>query len=278
MSLAAGPESPYPQIGPPRALDGEKRTMSLVSKSLQLIGRTLKIAATNPSRLSHVFGNALNACDQVADRSTDLLRFRPVSPESLLPAGGEPGRMQLAVFPQSHASVSILEFNCLILLMRQARARNVFEFGTFKGISITQLALNLPADSRICTLDLPDETLQTRLSIADAEDAAIAKEGGKGSLIPAELRHRITFIKQDSAAFDESVYAGQMDFVFVDGAHNYEYVKNDSEKGWRMLRPGGIIAWHDCRIQDAGVVRYLLESSFQPALISGTTVAFAVKP
>jgi predicted O-methyltransferase YrrM len=252
--------------------------MSLISKSLQLICRTIKIAATNPSRLSHVYGSALHACEQVADHSTDLLRFRSVSPESLLPADGETGRMQLAIFPQSHASVSILEFNCLILLMRQAKARNIFEFGTFKGISITQLALNLPADSRICTLDLPDETLQTKLSVADAEDAAIAKESGKGSLIPAELRPRITFIKQDSATFDESSYTGRMDFVFVDGAHNYDYVKNDSEKGWHMLRRGGIIAWHDCRIQDAGVIRYLLESPFQPALISGTTVAFAIKP
>ncbi len=252
--------------------------MTSISKLLRLFGRTLKIAATNPTRLSHVFGSALQACDEVADRSLDLQRFNYVAPESLLPKLGEPGRMQLAIFPQSHASVSILEFNCLILLLRQANARNVFEFGTFKGISISQLALNMPVGGRICTLDLPDESLQTKMAIADAEDALIAGESGKGSLIPAELRPRITFIQQDSATFDESIYAGEMDFVFVDGAHNYEYVKNDSEKGWRMLRSGGIIAWHDCRIQDPGVVRYLLESSYQPKLIGGTTVAFASKP
>jgi hypothetical protein len=27
-----------------------------------------------------------------------------------------------------------------------------------------------------------------------------------------------------------------MDLVFVDGHHGYEYVKNDTEKGWEMLR------------------------------------------
>ena len=162
--------------------------------------------------------------------------------------------------------------------MKRARARSVFEFGTYKGVSITQLALNLPADSRIFTLDLPDEPATTRFAIADQEDAVIAVEKGKGALIPSELRPRIQFLQQDSAAFDESPYAGQMDFVFVDGAHNYDYVRNDSEKGWRMLRSGGIIAWHDCRAQDPAVVRYLLESSFQPALISGTTLAFAIKP
>lgn len=252
--------------------------MNSVRKAARLGCQLLKIAAFHPSRLVHVLGSALHACDQVADHATDLTRFRYALPESLLPVAGETGRMQLTVFPRTHASVSILEFNCLILLMRQAQARNIFEFGTFKGVSITQLTLNLPPDSLICTLDLPDETLATKLAVADPEDAAIAREGGKGSLIPAELRPRITFIQQDSATFDEQVYAGRMDFVFVDGAHNYEYVKNDSEKGWRMLRSGGIIAWHDCRLQDPGVVRYLIESSFSPTLISGTTVAFAVKP
>jgi predicted O-methyltransferase YrrM len=252
--------------------------MSSISKAAQLGGRLLKIAATNPARLSHVLGTALWACEEVADRAHDLLRFRQVTVADLLPPEGPPLRIELALFPKTHASVSPLEFTCLVLLLKQARARSVFEFGTYQGVSITQLALNLPPESRIFTLDLPEETASTRFAIADAEDAVIAKEKGKGALVPAELRPRIQFLRQDSAAFDEAPHAGAMDFVFVDGAHNDDYVRNDSEKGWRMLRRGGIIAWHDCRSQDPAVVRYLLESSFQPALISGTTLAFAVKP
>jgi len=64
----------------------------------------------------------------------------------------------------------------------------------------------------------------------------------------------------------------------VDGAHSYDYVKNDSEKGWRMLRSGGVMAWHDFRMQDPDVVRYLLESPYQPARILNTSLAFARKP
>jgi predicted O-methyltransferase YrrM len=252
--------------------------MNSAQKVLRLGKQLLKIAFTNPARLSHVFGTGLAAADEVATRDLDLLRFHHASVNDLLPSGEEPLRVELALFPKSHASISVLEFSCLILLMHQARAKRVFEFGTFKGISITQLALNLPADAQIYTLDLPDESLATALSIADPEDAAIAREAGKGSLVPAALRPRIQFLQQDSATFDEKPFAGTMDFIFVDGAHNYDYVKNDSEKGWRMLRSGGIIAWHDCRIQDPGVVRYLLESSFKPTLIHGTTVAYAVKP
>ena len=252
--------------------------MNSAQKVLQLGKQLLKIAFGNPSRLSHVFGTSLAAADEVADRELDLLRFPRVAVADLLPTGDQPLRVELALFPKSHASISVLEFSCLILLMHQVRAKRVFEFGTFKGISITQIALNLAPDSQIYTLDLPDESLATALSVADPEDAAIAREAGKGSLVPAAVRPRIQFLKHDSATFDEKPYAGTMDFVFVDGAHNYDYVKNDSEKGWRMLRPGGIIAWHDCRIQDPGVVRYLLESSFKPTRIQDTTVAYAVKP
>ena len=137
--------------------------------------------------------------------------------------------------------------------------------------------MNLPQESEIYTLDLPDEQLNTKFS-TDPEDAAIATEAGKGSLVPDQLRPRIQFLKSDSAKFDEAPFVGKMDFVFVDGAHNAEYVRNDSEKGWRMLRSGGIMAWHDCRPTDAAVVRYLLQCPFQPQRISETTVAFAVKP
>jgi len=251
--------------------------MNLLQKGAQLGFRLLKIGATRPRRLSHIFGTALAATDDVVDPSCDLLRLPSMDINDLLPAGGDLWEIKMLMFPKSHASISLLEFQALLLLLKRVGANKVFEFGTFKGISITQLALNLPPDSTICTLDLPDETLTTKFS-TDLEDAAIAREAGKGSLVPAALRPRIQFLKCDSAKFDETPFLGKMDFVFVDGAHNFDYVKSDSEKGWRMLRSGGIMAWHDCRHQDAGVVRYLLQSSFKPARIAGTTVAFATKP
>jgi predicted O-methyltransferase YrrM len=248
--------------------------------SIQNAGRLgfhlIKIAATNPRRLHHVLGAALSASDDVVDKSCDLLRLPHVDVNDLLPAAGDPWEIKMAMFPKTHASISLLEFTALILLLKRAGSKRIFEFGTFKGISITQLALNLPSDSEIYTLDLPDEQLNTKFS-TDPEDAAIAVEKGKGSLVPSELRPRIQFLKSDSAKFDETPFIGKMDFVFVDGAHNFDYVQNDSEKGWRMLRPGGIIAWHDCCNHDPGVVRYLLQCPFKPTRISCTSVAFAAK-
>ncbi len=252
--------------------------MNSLQKAFQLGSRLVTIGARNPKRLSHVLGSALWASDDVIDSKCDLLSLPTVEVNELLPQSDEPLRVQFAYFPNTFASVSVLEFNCLVLLMKRVNARQIFEFGTFRGISITQLVLNLPPGSKAYTLDLPDQTNSTLYNISDPEEVSLTAETSKGSLVPRDLRDRVTFLKQDSGKFDESPYAGQIDFVFVDGAHSYDYVKNDSEKGWRMLRSGGVMAWHDVRPADPDVVRYLLECSFKPSRISGTSLAYAQKP
>jgi predicted O-methyltransferase YrrM len=251
--------------------------MNSIGKTARLGFQLLKIVVSNPKRLSHVFGSALAASEEVADSSCDILRLPRVHFRDLLPEAGDPVNIQVALFPKPHASISIMELCSLLVLMKKAHAGSVFEFGTYKGVSVTQFALNLSSESLIWTLDLPDEASDTMFVITDPHEAEIAQQEGKGSLVPVELKPRVTFLKQDSAALDVSPYAGRMDFVFVDGAHSYDYVKNDSEKGWQMLRKGGVIAWHDCRPQDPDVVRYLLESAYKPSLIFGTSVAFAKK-
>ena len=251
--------------------------MNTVGKLLRLGLRLIRVTFTNPRRLSHVLGVALSASEEVADKSLDLLRFPLVTLDDLLPKEGVE-IASLAMFPKGRASVSPLESLALVLLLKRAKARNVFEFGTYKGVSITQLALNVPDGGQIRTLDLPDDDPRYVLPITDPDDITIALEKGKGAFVPTDLQPRIQFLKEDSAGFDEAPLQGLVDFVFVDGAHDAEYVRSDTEKGWRMLRPGGIIAWHDCRIQDPMVVHYLLECDYKPARISQTSLAFATKP
>ena len=252
--------------------------MNSLQKTLVLVARLIKITLRNPSRLPHVLGSALAASAEVADPALDLLRIPRVYVEDLLPEKSGNERLTLALFPKTSCSVSVLEYLSLALLLKKAGATRVFEFGTYKGVSITQLALNVPASGRICTLDLPEGQADVAFAIPDPDESHLARESGKGGMVPAELRGRIEFLKQDSAKFDETPFAGQVDFVFVDGAHSADYVRSDSEKGWRMLRSGGVIAWHDFRVEDADVVRYLLQSSFKPSQICGTSLAFAVKP
>jgi hypothetical protein len=51
----------------------------------------------------------------------------------------------------------------------------------------------------------------------------------------------------DSKQFDESPWAGACDLVFVDGSHARSYVESDSRKALRLVRPGGLVLWHDYR-------------------------------
>jgi len=233
---------------------------------------------TSPRALRHVFGTATGACEEILAPRCDLTRIPKTSVEDLITECKNDTRISLSFFPQYICSVSALESLCLALLIRKTDARRIFEFGTYLGISTTQLALNVAGENSIFTLDLPEDDPRVRLHIADADEAALTAIRNKGRLIPADLRSKITFLKKDSAEFDESPYTGTMDLIFVDGAHSADYVRNDSEKGWRMLKADGIIVWHDCRSADPDVVNYLLKCPYLPKRISGTSLAFAVKP
>jgi len=48
-----------------------------------------------------------------------------------------------------------------------------------------------------------------------------------------------------------------LDFIYIDGNHEYEYVKKDIEMYWHKIKDGGIMAGHD--IQLKGVSDAVLE-------------------
>ena len=70
---------------------------------------------------------------------------------------------------------------------------------------------------------------------------------------------------RDAARSPLARESGLMDFVFIDGDHSYDGLREDWE-GWKPLTaPGGIIALHDSRssatrsIDDAGSARFTRE-------------------
>ncbi len=253
-------------------------TQSNVGKSLLLAGRTLKIALRNPSALRELFGNSLATAEQLTDPAVDVTVLPAVTVESIIAGtGDDDATLAIRATPQVARSISLHEALCLSVLMKRVNARHVFEFGTYRGVSTTQLALNLPPDGLVFTLDLPITDLNTKFELDTIGEVEVVKDARKGDLIPGHLRPRIQFIAQDSALFDPAPYENLMDLVFVDGAHTAEYVKNDSEKGWRMLRSGGIICWHDCRFNSPAVITFLRQCPYGPTRILGGSIAFAVK-
>jgi predicted O-methyltransferase YrrM len=245
-----------------------------MNKTLPFLIRLAKIAKNNPADLRVVFGTANSVAEAIESPSADTRVFPSVDYTDIT---GCSSRFIMQTFPGIGASISMLEGASLAAFIQKVDAKRIFEFGTYKGVSTTQLALNLPNDGMIYTLDLPEDHPAYTLAITKAEERQIAAETGKGILIPDELLHKVTFLRSDSATFDTTPYQNSMDLVFVDGAHSYEYVKNDTEKGWEMLRPGGIIVWHDCTPSHPEVVSYLKSCTHVPTLVRGTAIAFVEK-
>jgi hypothetical protein len=146
----------------------------------------------------------------------------------------------LPVTTGTDGNVSLLE---LIVLSRLVRhARTVFEIGTFDGRTTVTLAANAP-QATIYTLDLPAGS-QTAMELSVDDRRYVEKPESGAWIKRTSYASRIRQLYGDSATFDFSRYTA--DFVFVDGAHSYEYVMSDSARALAMVRgQGGIIVWHD---------------------------------
>jgi hypothetical protein len=139
-----------------------------------------------------------------------------------------------------------------ILAVLSKRARRLFEFGTCTGRTTYLWAMNSPPEARITTLTLAPDQLGAYVKEAgDEEDStedALTETVYSRFLYsgtPAEAK--ITQLFGDSKAFDPRPFAGACDLIFVDGSHAYSYVKADSAKALAMIKPGGIVVWHDYR-------------------------------
>lgn len=125
---------------------------------------------------------------------------------------------------------NIMELSALAYLVRMTSASIVFEIGTFIGRTTRLFAQNTLPDAKIITLDLPQEDVQHQIG----RDYKAVTEVGK--------------IKQlfgDSRTFDFTPYHGACDFVWVDGNHDYSFVKSDTENALKLVKPKGWIGWHD---------------------------------
>jgi predicted O-methyltransferase YrrM len=140
-----------------------------------------------------------------------------------------------------HPNKVDLMFVCAIAKHR--RASSIFEFGTYIGRTAYHLTFSSP-NAHVTTLNLPP-----------AEDPRYGRYIGR--MFKGTDRERfITQIFEDSRKFDTTPLRNSFDFVFVDGDHAYELVKNDTRKAFELLKPGGIIIWHDFAPKSEGVVQF----------------------
>jgi predicted O-methyltransferase YrrM len=148
----------------------------------------------------------------------------------------------------------------MVQLVAMLRPKRTFEIGTSQGRTTALMAMNTPEDSHIFTLDLdPSKPLPGQ--VTDMHLIELAKKELGIAFRGTNWAPRITQLLGDSGTFDFSPYYDSMDLVTIDGSHSYPFVRSDSFNAFRMIRPGGVIQWHDFESMrsEYGVSRFVDE-------------------
>jgi predicted O-methyltransferase YrrM len=218
-----------------------------LGRTLNIIRQELLLVYERPHPASSSNGNAQPLDPPILRDFVEASRINEVYPTDLFP---ELEKVSIAVGAINEESSHTNQVDLLyVAAMAKAReAVNIFEIGTYQGRTTYHLAMASP-NARVTTLNLPPEK--------DPSVAAFLGIMYKGS----DKEKQITQLYADSREFDPTPYTGQMDYIFVDGDHSYELVKNDTEKALVMLKRGGMVVWHDYAAKSPGVVRYIKEFS-----------------
>jgi hypothetical protein len=167
-------------------------------------------------------------------------RIPPITPWELL---GFKGVVNLRL--GENDIFAAMEPNFLMMqLVAMLRPKRIFEIGTSQGRTTALMAMNTPDDTQIFTLDLdPSKPLPGQVS--DIHLIELAKKELGIAFRGTNWASRITQLLGDSGSFDFSPYFDSIDLVTVDGSHTYNFVRSDSFNAFRMIRPGGVVFWHD---------------------------------
>lgn len=128
------------------------------------------------------------------------------------------------------------------------------EIGVRSGENARNIIMNLP----IKKLYLVDPYLpyHDNNTFRDKKFQEAVYEKAKQNLSP--YTDKVFFIKKSSEAALCDI-PDNLDFVYVDGNHDYEYVKRDIESYFSKIKNKGLIGGHDFTVHFIGVIRAVSE-------------------
>ncbi len=166
--------------------------------------------------------------------------------------------------------------HAVLALVARLRPRRVLEVGTAAGHMTANLTAWTPDDAAVYTLGVRGDRPPRGGAAGQAPEVPPAAAFGREA-DHFGLGHKAFLIAADSRAYDLGRLA-PLDFVFVDGGHDFATALSDSRKAYAALRPGGCLAWHDFGSPVPWVrVREAVEAADFPEPVyhvAGTRVAF----
>ena len=169
-------------------------------------------------------------------------------PQEVFPGAREGEyRVLNAGYRDPTTSTTLFELNCILMAMAHMKAERIVEVGTFDGNTTLNMAANLGDGGRIVTLDLPleDQEPDLELDIDESLRNVTDRRRVGEQFLERPEKERITQVFGDSGKLDWTELDGPFDIAFIDGCHAYEYVRSDTENALKVVRPGGLIMWHD---------------------------------
>jgi len=131
------------------------------------------------------------------------------------------------------------EIKILTNLVEKERPQSVLEIGTAKGGSFYIWSRHLDSVDRLISLDLPGGRFGGGYDEQKTEIFREFSPSKKMDFVRADSHQSSTYNKVSD------LVDGGIDFLFIDGDHTYEGVKQDFEMYGELVSEGGIIALHD---------------------------------
>ena len=144
-------------------------------------------------------------------------------------------------------NVTLTELLCIVSIVKHLQVNKIFEIGTFDGRTTLNMHQNCYTKPKVFTLDLPSSDLNKTVYLLHDWEKKYAEKKEPGTKF-SHLKNSGSIIQLlgDSAKFERDDLSNYFDLIFIDGSHMSEYVQNDTELAFRLLKKErGIILWHD---------------------------------
>ncbi len=152
-----------------------------------------------------------------------------------------PQQLQLHVENSDVGDTPIIDMVAICSLVQSVQPHLAFEFGTFTGSTALHIVLNAPSLKELVTVDLPPEARGSKIPGLEWDSTIDDRVIGKRFRDTVHTE-KIRQIFADSRTLDVACYVQQIDFVWVDACHEYEFVASDSAKALQMVAPNGIVS------------------------------------
>ena len=163
-----------------------------------------------------------------------------------VPAGADPAEMARMVAGNHflgviHAMQIPSEVRGLVSELERVKPKRLLEVGTAGGGTLFMITRAVDPNALVISVDLPG-------GLWGGGYPAWKKPIYRGMALPGQRVELIRGDSHDPRSLEQvkQVLKGEpLDFLFIDGDHTYAGVKQDFEMYGPLVRPGGLIGFHD---------------------------------